>query len=95
MLISVENEEARTYYLEEARKLLWSVRELQRQINSFYYERLLENRGKKRGGKKAAITPLPKAHRSKDEGKVFVAKEEGGNGVNLGDCITFISRNML
>ena len=28
LLISVENEEARTYYLEEARKLLWSVREL-------------------------------------------------------------------
>lgn len=37
LLISVENEEARAYYLEEARKSLWSVRELQRQINSFYY----------------------------------------------------------
>ena len=58
LLISVENEEARAYYLEEARKSLWSVRELQRQINSFYYERLLENRTKKRGGKKAAIVPL-------------------------------------
>ena len=58
LLISVENEEARVYYLEEARKSLWSVRELQRQINSFYYERLLENRAKKRGGKKADIVPL-------------------------------------
>ena len=58
LLISVEDEEARAYYLEEARKSLWSVRELQRQINSFYYERLLENRGKKRGGKKADIMPL-------------------------------------
>ena len=58
MLISVENEEARAYYLEEARKSLWSVRELQRQINSFYYERLLENRAKKRGGKKTDIVPL-------------------------------------
>ena len=58
LLISVENEEARAYYLEEARKSLWSVRELQRQINSFYYERLLESRTKKRGGKKAAIAPL-------------------------------------
>ena len=75
MLISVENEEARTYYLEEARNLLWSVRELQRQINLFYYERLLENRGKKRGGKKAATTPLPKTHRSRDEGNVFVANK--------------------
>ena len=58
LLISVENEEARAYYLEEARKSLWSVRELQRQINSFYYERLLENRSKRRGGKKAAVVPL-------------------------------------
>ena len=58
LLISVENEEARAYYLEEARKSLWSVRELQRQINSFYYERLLENRTKKRGGKKTDIVPL-------------------------------------
>ncbi len=58
LLISVENEEARAYYLEEARKSLWSVRELQRQINSFYYERLIENRAKKRGGKNADIVPL-------------------------------------
>ena len=48
LLISVENEEARQYYLDEARKSLWSVRELQRQINSFYYERLFENRAKGR-----------------------------------------------
>lgn len=58
LLISVENEEARAYYLEEARKSLWSVRELQRQINSFYYERLLENRAKKRGEKITDIVPL-------------------------------------
>ena len=58
LLISVENEEARAYYLEEARKSLWSVRELQRQINSFYYERLIENRAKKRGRKNADIVPL-------------------------------------
>lgn len=32
LLISVENEEARQYYLEEARKSLWSVRELQREL---------------------------------------------------------------
>ena len=57
LLISVENEEARQYYLEEARKSLWSVRELQRQINSFYYERLLENRAKGRRSK-SAVVPL-------------------------------------
>ena len=58
LLISVENEEARAYYLEEARESHWNVRELQRQINSFYYERLLENRAKKRGGKRADVVPL-------------------------------------
>lgn len=58
LLISVENEEARAYYLEEARKSLWSVRELQRQINSFYYERLLENRTKKRGRRETEVVPL-------------------------------------
>ncbi len=58
LLISVENAEARAYYLDEARRSLWSVRELQRQINSFYYERLVENRTKKRGQKKAAVVPL-------------------------------------
>ena len=57
LLITVENEEARQYYLEEARKSLWSVRELQRQINSFYYERLLENRAKGRGAK-SKVVPL-------------------------------------
>ena len=57
LLISVENEEARQYYLEEARKSLWTVRELQRQINSFYYERLLENRAKGHGAK-SKVVPL-------------------------------------
>ncbi len=56
LLITVENEEARQYYAEECRKSLWSVRELQRQINSFYFERLLENRTKR--GKKTAVHAL-------------------------------------
>ena len=56
LLITVENEEARAYYLEECRKSLWSVRELQRQISSFYFERLLANRTKR--GKKAVVRAL-------------------------------------
>ena len=59
LLISVENEEARQYYLEEARKSLWSVRELQRQINSFYFERLLENRAKGRRSKPTVVPLKP------------------------------------
>lgn len=40
-LIRVENEDARRWYLKEAAEQRWSVRTLQRQINSLFYERLL------------------------------------------------------
>ena len=40
-LIRVENEEARAFYLNEAAECGWSSRQLERQINSFYYQRLL------------------------------------------------------
>lgn len=39
-LIRVENEEARAFYLNEAAECGWSSRQLERQINSFYYQRL-------------------------------------------------------
>ena len=40
-LIKVSNKDARTYYAEEAIKGGWSVRELERQIATQHYERLL------------------------------------------------------
>ena len=43
-LIRVENEAARTYYATEAANQNWTVRALERQINSLYYERLLLSR---------------------------------------------------
>ena len=45
-LMRVENEKARNFYLEEAIKSNWSTRQLDRQINSFYYERLLSSKNK-------------------------------------------------
>ena len=42
-LITVENEEARRYYFEEAIKSKWSVRVLQRQIATQFYQRLIAN----------------------------------------------------
>ncbi len=41
LIMRVENPEARGYYLTEAAGQQWSVRQLQRNINSLYYERLL------------------------------------------------------
>ncbi len=46
-LIRVEDEKARYYYLTEAADQNWSVRTLERQINSLYYERLHMSRNKK------------------------------------------------
>jgi predicted nuclease of restriction endonuclease-like (RecB) superfamily len=45
-LMRVENEKARNFYLEEAIKSVWSTRQLDRQINSFFYERLLSSKNK-------------------------------------------------
>ena len=42
----VENEEARAFYLKEAAECAWSSRQLERQINSFYYQRLLASQHK-------------------------------------------------
>ena len=46
MLMRVENKEAREFYTEECAKSNWSTRQLERQINSFFYERLLSSRDK-------------------------------------------------
>jgi len=40
-LIRIDNEERRAFYLKECAEQNWSIRQLERQINSFFYERLL------------------------------------------------------
>lgn len=51
MLMRIENEKARNFYLEECEKANWSTRQLERQINSFFYERLLSSRDKEAVGR--------------------------------------------
>lgn len=46
LLMRVENEKARNFYLEEAVKAQWSTRQLERQINTLFYERLLSSHDK-------------------------------------------------
>jgi predicted nuclease of restriction endonuclease-like (RecB) superfamily len=46
-LLKVENENSRSFYLNEAAGANWITRQLDRQINSFYYERLLSSKDKK------------------------------------------------
>ena len=44
LLLSVENEQARQWYMNEAIVSAWSSRQLERQISTLYYERLLASR---------------------------------------------------
>ncbi|MBE0451924.1 MAG: DUF1016 domain-containing protein [Clostridia bacterium] len=46
LLLKLENDKAINFYIEESRKANWSVRELSRQINSLYFERLLSSKDK-------------------------------------------------
>ncbi len=41
LLMRLDNQEAREFYLKEAAAAQWSVRQLERQMQSFYFERLL------------------------------------------------------
>ena len=45
-LMRVEDEHARAFYMKEAAECGWSSRQLERQINSFYYQRLLASQHK-------------------------------------------------
>lgn len=45
LLMRVEDEKARQFYTDECFKSQWSVRQLERQINTFSYQRLLMSRG--------------------------------------------------
>lgn len=45
-LLRVENDNARNWYMEECVRSAWSSRQLERQISTLYYERLLSSRDK-------------------------------------------------
>jgi predicted nuclease of restriction endonuclease-like (RecB) superfamily len=45
LIMSVENPRAREFYVDECAKCGWSTRQLERQIHSFFYERLLASHG--------------------------------------------------
>lgn len=46
LLMRVENERARSFYLDECVKSRWSTRQLERQVNTLFYERLLSSKDK-------------------------------------------------
>ena len=46
LLMRVESEQARQFYQDECVKSMWSTRQLERQMNTFFYERLLSSQKK-------------------------------------------------
>lgn len=46
LLMRVPDEKARTFYAEECAKSAWSVRQLERQIHTMYYQRILSSQDK-------------------------------------------------
>ncbi len=60
LLMRVQDEQARTFYAEECAKSAWSVRQLERQINTMYYQRILASQDKSLVAKEIQTTePKP------------------------------------
>ncbi|MFK7982997.1 MAG: DUF1016 N-terminal domain-containing protein [Saprospiraceae bacterium] len=59
LLLKVKNEKARIFYQTEAAAQHWSTRTLERQINSFYYQRLLASQNKVSVIKEATDKAIP------------------------------------
>jgi predicted nuclease of restriction endonuclease-like (RecB) superfamily len=57
LLMKIDNAERRGFYLNECAESNWSVRQLERQITSFYYERLLATQ---KGGKESVKNEIQK-----------------------------------
>lgn len=66
MIMNIEDEVKRNFYLEETIKSNWSVRQLERQINSFYYERLLSTSDSYKEEVKNEINILEKKEKVQD-----------------------------
>jgi len=63
LIMKVENDSARNFYIDECVKSNWSTRQLERQINTHFYERLLSSQNKEAVSneiQKTAPAPEPK-----------------------------------
>lgn len=64
--MNIDDENKRNFYLEESIKSNWSVRQLERQINSFYYGRLLSTSDSTKNEVKNEINTLEKKEKVQD-----------------------------
>ena len=66
LIMNIDDSIKREFYLEETIKSNWSVRQLERQINSYYYERLLSTSDKNKQEVKNEINLLEKRDKIQD-----------------------------
>lgn len=66
LIMNIEDETKRNFYLEETIKSNWSVRQLERQINSFYYERLISTSENNKTEVRNEINTLEKKEKVQD-----------------------------
>ena len=64
LLMQVENENTREFYMQKAVKSQWSTRQLERQINSFFYESLLSSKNNEKVAEE--IQPLEATKKQED-----------------------------
>lgn len=61
LLMRVENDNARNFYMEECIKSNWSTRQLERQITTLFYERILSSKSKEKVAQEIyKLEPQPK-----------------------------------
>lgn len=64
LLIRVRDDNSRTFYAVECAKSSWSVRQLQRQINTLYYSRILASKDKEAVAKEIETSVLKQEYES-------------------------------
>ena len=58
LLMRVQDEQVRTFYAEECAKSVWSVQQLELQINTMYYQRIIASQDKLLVAKEIQTTEL-------------------------------------
>lgn len=76
LLMRVPDEQAQTFYIEECVKSAWSVRQLERQINTMYYQRILASQEKALVSKEILIDHLQHFLLELGRGFSFVARQK-------------------
>lgn len=88
LLISIDNEDKRDFYISEASKNLWNARELERQINSLLFERLLLSNNKE------SILAVARSEKQPDNPKEIIKDPMVLEFLSLKREVTYYEKDM-